>query len=219
MVIDESRLNDTIVDTRDHKLATWVGVVGVIIKLIRYITSVILLTLSIGTDPDTRDLLLQFFTQLYPLVFISGCLISVGFVGVFALKGKGNIGLLFVFYFFVFHYTPLFIAWFSTMDLYILYGTLSPIIVGIIYGITLLGIRDRIVHSKVYSCLVGFYLFGTAAAYLIFIAFFGFSVSNPTTFEYLLTQIPSFTFYTLTNLLLIVFFLMESRVESEEVHM
>lgn len=199
-----------IIDNSEQKLACRIGVVGVVILVIYSIVYTVIRVL-LWDSSELVIIISRISYYTFPFTFTAGIFVVVGFVGVFALNGKGPIGLIFVVTYFTTYYLSFYIPYYFPFDVLIAYNLYSPFFIGIIYGFTLLTIRERVQNRNLFLALVFLYLAGHAIASIVFYLIFGsISITVTSQLDTILASLPSLTLSVVRFILLILFFISES---------
>ncbi|MHA2026725.1 MAG: hypothetical protein ACW98U_12565 [Candidatus Thorarchaeota archaeon] len=211
-MIEEPSVSDKTENTSAQILATKVGIIGALFQFVLHMIQIVAQALSIGMGGPT---FLQLVVSLLfnPLLFTTGLLVSVGFVGIFALKRRGIIGLLFLLYFLIM-FNPQF--YISALPIVVL--DIIPLVWAILYSVTLLTVINRVTNKILLLSLTSLQFVSYFSVPLINLVWDIGSMPLDNPLDFLIMGLPFIAFHFLLQSVTIAFFIVESRVKSESVH-
>ena len=223
---ETSEKQEYIYDCDSLQLAVKVGIIGVLVGLaIVVITQVLLLTFFASSSYD-RVLLSYELGILREFGFVGSILISLGYVGVFSMKNR-NLGIVFPLIAIIFHcgflvyLNILFQTGMYSSDIHIFSSYILTYVLAIISGLVLLTLRNVSANSRF---LYSFAVFTIARQFLsdaiwIVISLLPLQIPINGGFVYLNPLLSSLIISLVSSVLVITFFLLESKngcIEGEE---
>jgi hypothetical protein len=201
-----------------YQLAAMLGIIGVIIGIaLTFLNEAIWFNYYENPEFDL-EMLSILFNMLNPIGFVGGILVSVGFVGVFAMK-KSTVGILFPLIFLASLFISRILFWISisiSIDSYLfIINNVQPIlsfVFAIIGGLALLSIRKTSANTNFLYTFAALYMFGGVLIWAIYLLFYGVSIPIEGGLSRLVAILPNLVLGLTISCMTVIFFTLERRL-------